>query len=414
VRGRSAVALVALISAYQESDEPGGALRAVLPLAGRTVIERQAKLAAAAGARRIIVLVERVAPELLAAVDRLRRDGLPVALARSAAEAADLVDPSDPLLLVADGFIGDESQIRRMVAAAPPALLTVPDTAVDDRFERIDAESRWAGLALIDGALLADTASMLRDWDPQSTLLRRAVQNGARMLSIRAGAGGVPPEVAIAERISDLSAVHRRIVDRAASGRGDWISQFLLSPLERAATQALMSGGATPRLLGLGATALTAAAAVAFVYHYLWAGLFLLLLATPLDGIADRLARLRLEEGVDHSWWSHLLPALAGAGLLALGLSLARTQGWGAVLLAAAIILFLLAQRFEVEDSSPPGLLFLAERKGMTWLMLPFAAAGMWLAGLLALFAYAVGSFFWAQRAVHSRPSQAAREGDQD
>jgi hypothetical protein len=163
------------------------------------------------------------------------------------------------------------------------------------------------------------------------------------------------------------------------------------------------------------AVALTALGALAFVYHILWLGLLLLLLATPLDGIADRLARLRLEHEIDQSWWLFLLPAFAGAALLALGLSLGRFQGWGAILLAVGIILFLLAQRFEVEDRSLPGLLFLAERKGMTWLILPFALLGMWLAGLFALFAYSVGSFFWAQRAVHAPPVPAeALRGDQD
>ncbi|HEX8643285.1 MAG TPA: hypothetical protein VF702_05155 [Allosphingosinicella sp.] len=410
------MALTALISAYQESDEPGGPLRAVLPLAGRTLIERQAKLAWLAGARKILVLVERVPPALAAAIDRLRRDGLPVLLARSAEEAAEQVDPADPLLLIADGFIGEESQVRRVAAASPPALLTVPDHNVDDRFERIDAESRWAGLALIDGALLVDTASMLQDWDPQSTLLRRAVQAGARMLAVRGEAVGGAAALTIAERVADLVAVHNRIVERAATGRGDWISSLLLGPAERAASRALMGGSVTPRMIGFAAMALTALGAVAFVYHYLWVGLILLLLATPLDGIADRLARLRLDQGIGHSWWCHLLPALSGAALIALGLSLARAHGWGAILLAAAILLFLLAQRFEIEDRSLRGLLFLAERKGMSWLMLPFAAAGMWLAGLLALFAYSAGSFFWAQRAVHTAamPSGPAPEDDQD
>lgn len=394
------MALTALIAAYRESDEPGGPLRAVLPLAGRTLIERQAKLAALAGARRILVLVERVPPELLAALDRLRREGLGVLLARSAEEAAEQVDPGDPLLLIADGFIGDESHLRRLAGASPPALLTVPDVRVDDRFERIDAESRWAGLALIDGALLVETASMLHDWDPQSTLLRRAVQAGARMLSVRGEAAEA--DLMVAERLADLATVHRRIVGRAASGRGDWISQYLLGPVERAATHALMGGTVTPAAIGAAAMALTALGAAAFVWHYLWIGLALLLLATPLDGIADRLARIRLEDGVGHSWWSHLLPAFAAAALLALGLSLGRIHHWGSVLLAVATLLFLLAQRFEIEGQEPRGLIFLAEAKGMTWLMLPFAIAGLWLAGLFALFGYAAGSFFWVQRAVHA------------
>ena len=102
--------------------------------------------------------------------------------------------------------------------------------------------------------------------------------------------------------------------------------------------------------------------------------------------------------------------SLMGAALLALGASLGRSYGWGAVLLAAATLLFMLAGRFEVEGRKPRGLVFLAERKGMTWLMLPFALAGLWLAGLFALFAYSVASFFWTQRAIHAAPPAA----DQD
>jgi hypothetical protein len=51
----------------------------------------------------------------------------------------------------------------------------------------------------------------------------------------------------------------------------------------------------------------------------------------------------------------------------------------------------------------------------MTWLILPFALIGMWLAGLFALFAYAAGSFFWAQRAVHTaQPPPEVHGDDQD
>jgi hypothetical protein len=39
----------------------------------------------------------------------------------------------------------------------------------------------------------------------------------------------------------------------------------------------------------------------------------------------------------------------------------------------------------------------------MAWLLLPFAVMGSWITGLGALAAYAVGSFFWAQRQIHRR-----------
>jgi hypothetical protein len=79
-------------------------------------------------------------------------------------------------------------------------------------------------------------------------------------------------------------------------------------------------------------------------------------------------------------------------------------QRWGCVALAATTIAFLVALRNEAEGHEVPAGHWLAERKGMAWLLLPFAAGGLWGTGLTALAAYAAGSFFWAQRHVH-RPA---------
>ena len=386
------VALSALIAAYHESAEPGS-LRATLPLAGRTVIERQVRLAAAAGASPIIVLVERMPGALTAALERLRRDRLPVRLARSVEEAAEAVDPGDRLLLIADGAVADQSQLTRLARADAAAVLTVPDSGFDEPYERIDAGSRWAGLAAFDGLMLRDTASMLRDWDLQSTLLRRALQAGARHLA----ADG---PVAILDAVADLDGLERQILASASEARGGWASR-LLAPLERAATYALMTGAIGPSAVGSAAALLTASGAAALAYHWFWTGLILLLIATPLEGIAARLARLRMQDDVGRSWWSHLLPVLAGAAMVGLAYALVPAHGWGMVLLAFTTLAFLIALGIETEGRKVRGSLFLAEAKGMVWLLLPFGIFDLWNAGLATLFAYAAGSFFWAQRQVH-------------
>ena len=72
-----------------------------------------------------------------------------------------------------------------------------------------------------------------------------------------------------------------------------------------------MPTAVTPTALGLAATLLTALAGLAFAWHWLGLGLAFLLLATPLDGIAERLASLRLQGSEGPSWWSVLLPVLA-------------------------------------------------------------------------------------------------------
>jgi hypothetical protein len=138
-----------------------------------------------------------------------------------------------------------------------------------------------------------------------------------------------------------------------------------------------------------------------FATGWLLIGGLMLLLATPLDGIAERLAALRLEPGVRGSWPARALPYLAGTALAALSYRLSDERGWGCLPLAAAIIAFLWALSREVGRRRMPERLFFAERKGMTWAMVPFALTGAWVTGLIALAAYAGGSFFWAQNQVH-------------
>ena len=387
------MALAALIAAYHESGEPGH-LRATLPLAGRTVIERQVRLAAAVGAAPIILFVERLPAALTAAIERLRRDRLPVEIVRSPEEAAEAVDAYDRILLVADGAVVGRSQLARLAEAEGAAVLTVPDASHGELYERIDAGSRWAGAAAIDGALLRETAGMLRDWDLQSTLLRRTLQAGARHFAAEGA-------VAILDRDEDLDALERRIVSDADDRQSGWADRAL-APLERAGTTFLMGSRISPQLIGFIAALLTGLAAASFYVHWYWIGLAKLLVATPLEGIAHRLARLRMQEGVRQSWWAYLIPLFSGAAMVFLSYGLAATQGWGMVLLAFTTLAFLAALAVETEGRRVRAALFLAERKGMIWLMLPFAAFGLWHAGLAVLFAYAAASFFWAQREAHA------------
>jgi hypothetical protein len=398
-----------LIAAYHEADEPGGGLRATLPLAGRTVLERQARLAGAAGADPIVVAVERISPELTAAIDRLRGQGLKVVVARTAQEAAEAVHPGDRLLVMADGLVAAETHISRLVSLGGHSLLTVPDVRVDDRFERIDAHSRWAGLALIDGALLQETAGLLRDWDLQSTLLRRAVQSGARQLAVR----GEPADdqLIVAERADDLDEIEARMFESALAGRSDWVSAYLLAPLETLAVRALMPRPVSAPALRLAAFLMTILGGLSFLSLWLWLGMLLVLLSTILEGVAERLAAVRLQDEEEGSWWSYVLPAVAAGALAALAAGLAPVRGWGCLSLAGATIAFCVALRVEAGARPPiPGRRWLAEHKGLAWLLLPFAVTSLWGTGLTLLAVYAGASFFWAQHHAH----EAAPAVDQD
>jgi hypothetical protein len=395
------VTLAALIAAYHEAEAPGGGLRATLPLAGRTLLERQVQLAAQAGASLVVIAVERVPPALLGAIDRLKAQGLPIAVARTAVEAAEAVHTGDRLLLIGDGLVPTQTHINRLLVHGAHSVLTVPDARVDDRFERIDSESRWAGLALFDGEMLKRTAAMLGDWDLQSTLLRRALQGGARHLSVRGEP--IDDQLTVAERPEDLDLLQQRIFESASIHRPDWVSRYLLAPVEQAATRYLLPTAASASMLGLGEMALTALGALAFFEDWLWVGLPLMLLATLVGGTGERLALLRMQDAEEPGWWEALLPFLSAAALAGLALSLTESRGWGCLALAATVLAFMTALKIETEGREVPGNVWLAERKGLAWLLLPFGAMGLWATGLAALATYAAGSFFWAQRDAHRR-----------
>lgn len=392
--------MAALICAYHEAEGPQGGLRALLPLAGRTLLDRQVRQAAAAGASLLIVLVERVPPELLAVIDQLRRQRLNLIVARTPEEAAAAVDPFDRLLLIGDGFLAGQDTFTHAAGTGGNLLLTVPDKGFDERYERIDAETRWAGLAVMSGAALRETAAMLRDWDLQSTMLRRAVQNNAAREP-------APPGAAIVAAADELSGAESRLLADAEQQASGWAERFVFGPLEARATPRLAASGLSGGRLGAVAAGIASLAAVLAFADLRWGALLLLLLAVPLRRLGRRLGRLRLDVVESWGWAEHILPLAAGAALIGLGLGLGREAGWGASLMAVMVLAFVFAQRVELSDSRPPAAFWMAEPGGMALLMLPFAALGQWLVGLCLLFVYAAGSFFWAQRAVHGSAGKA-------
>ena len=393
--------IAALLSATREAREPGVPLRATFWLAGRTLIERQARLAAAAGAKRVIIMVETVPGELAAAIERLRREGIDVATARNAREAAAALPGGGRMIMMADGFVGARTHLERLTATDRPALLTVADRGFDERYERIDGDTRWAGIALVDAELLRDAALMPAEWDVLSTLLRRALQTGVTPLAIASEREAA--ELAIVERREDFAELQRRMLSSIAWASPNWVSRYLLAPIELLATRAIMTRDVTPTMIGAAAVALTALSVVAFALDWRWLGLVPLILAMPLEGIALRLARLRLKRIGEHAWWRVLLPVLEGAALLTLAYRLVASDGWGILLAAVVAILFLVALRREIGSREVRGAVFLADRHSLLLVMLVFALVGQWGAGVAVLLGYAAASFFWAQDQAHRR-----------
>lgn len=392
------MALGALIGAYQEDD--AGGLRALLPLAGRTLIEYQARCLAAAGAAPLVVLVERVPVALNDAFERLRAEGIAVVPVSEGNEAASRFEAGSELLLLGDGVAPDMGDLEQLVGEDGNAILTVPDDEAHAEFERIDGLQRWAGVARVDSSMLGATAAMLGDWDLQSTLLRRVIQSGARFIPSSSG-DGRGPFLAVSSEAA--AGYERRLLVASRTAREDAVSRYLLPVVEELATEKLMETGVRPAWLVQLALLMTVAAAFCFTRGWHWGALALLLASTPLDLVAQRLALLRLQPLSTSMLSRRLLWPAAGVALLALGWFESRHgSGWGAMMAALAGAAFAEAGRVERQGGNVPAGHWLFSRRTAIWTSVPFAIGGWWslFLGLLAL--YAAASFFVAQHWRHS------------
>jgi hypothetical protein len=389
--GRDFLALGALIGAYQE-DESGG-LAALLPLAGRTLVEYQARCAAAAGATPIVVLVERIPLALNQAFERLRADGITVTPVSDGAEAASRFEAGELILMIGDGVAPPVGLLAGVSDDEEPLVLTVPDDEPHERFERINSTARWGGVALVEARTLGATAAMLGDWDLPSTLLRRMLQDGARLVPI-----APESEPLLASNAGQLQGFERSLITSSRIERRDIASRYLLAPIEDFATERLIETNLKPQWLMIAALVLTLGAAFAFTRGWLWAGLAALILSTPLDLIAKRLGILRLKPLPSKSLTRSLLWPSAGLAVLALGLWQSNHGGgWGALLAAGTAVLFAQAYRLEMAPTPEARQLWTFSRRNAILASIPFAAFGGWTVLLVVLLAYAALSFFFVQ-----------------
>jgi hypothetical protein len=348
------VILAALIIAEDEGFAGQGVATDVMML-GMPLIEMQARQAHAAGASHIVVATKQVPAALVAAMDRLRGAGINVVLARTAKEAADSIHPEETVLLMAPGCIADNALVRRLATVEVNVVAVTPLKAMAASREMIDAQHDWAGIARIDGNLIRQTATMLGDWALSSTLVRLALQSGAKLLNVEVeGAGGV--QTVITQ--GDANIAVQRLVGQSVPGGGPGIlgrpSYGVGGAIGR------MAATASIRPLWSALLPLTLLAISAGMAGFGWFRTGLVMFAVlPVFGVA---ARSMIDAALSQSRFLSLFESArpwVGRAILA-GSAIAMSNrgfGWGSIVLAAWLIWMLwedrqAARKWQGDESS--------------------------------------------------------------
>ncbi|TPG43360.1 hypothetical protein EAH79_06175 [Sphingomonas koreensis] len=392
--------IAGLLFANDDADDRPEMLAATLPFAGATLIEFQARLLIAAGAAQIIVAVTRTTPELIGAINRIARRGVPVDVARTAGEALEKTHPLATIVMLADGLITTESIVEQMATGEGDALLVANEEGALPGFERVGAGTLWAGIARIGPRRLADAARLPDEYDLQSTLLRVVAQGDAARVSL---AGGDLRGGHGIERDSRRLAARGRSALGARLARGKaWFDRWLLAPLARLVLPPLLDRSipsawlsASGAVLGLGGLAM-------LFLRWPRTGLALAVAAVLVLGLARALCWLQNEER--HArWLDKGAVALAGAATLLLGWTLSRDSGTATGLFAAVtlVIVVALAERAASDRirapwwGTPPAFLLV---------LAVITIAGEPLAGLIAAAAYAAAGLGSAIERLRDKP----------
>ena len=388
----------AMLTAILFASPPPPGSASALTVGGMTVLDRQIRLVRQAGAGRVCV------------VGGAGPDGV-----ADAAALALLIGGTGDVLMLDPGVILDERIVRAVVAATAPTIATWP---AGRGTERIDTATTAAGIALYPAELVRATAAGLGDWDLAATLLRTALAAGAARVDLAAvplyDAGrerDVPLVWALPDEADSAAEATTALLAGGWAVRPGWPARFVYPPVEEALVRLLLPLS-IPADAVTGATlALALGAGAAFAAGWLWTGLTAALLCGPLAGVAALLARTRVEATrlgragavvavADYGWYA------------ALGAHFAATGHEGAWPITALVAGFALAtseqgafvRRLSGRPLTAAGAvernlaLFGAGRDTRLWALLPFAAAGLWYAGVAVLAAYTAATFFAVQR----------------
>ena len=230
----------ALILAQTDGESGATTQPLLLTLGGQTLLERMVDQAIRLGCQHVIICAGPLPSALMGAVDRLKARGVDLSLARTPREAADLLHPEEQVLLFGAARILPDDEMSGVAALTQPTLFTLPEIWGRDRYERIDAQHNWAGIAVLPAAMIRDTVAMLGNWAFGPTLLRRAVQLGAirRPMTILSEADGDAIAPVVRE---DLAGAALAII-RTAEVQTDGVLEhrLMLPPLRRLASRLVL------------------------------------------------------------------------------------------------------------------------------------------------------------------------------
>ena len=392
---------LALLSALADPPGPGGASAGERPafrrFAGKSVLAHQIDCAAHLGCERVLCLAAALGPDLGAAKAHAERAGLRFDIVESIPRLQARVTADDEVILIEDGILPDRAALIAGLSERPAVLAFPQDPALELGFERLDATRAWSGALRTRGDSVARLADLPPDCDPGSSLLRIALQAGARVIEL--------------DPAPLVEGTWQRRVERRTSRATEWrwvMRQVRPAPFAapgRALVERLglrwahdAAGGRWRRAPHAAALVAGSLAALAAVAASPVTGLGLLLAASCALTVAEVFDRAEALGAPPRKPG----PAMALAGLLRDGLlvwlvslQVMTVPGWLGILLPLVLVGLL---RLGEATAAPRARALFGDRILFLAALMPLAYLGWSTIAVAALLLLASGSLLWSAR----------------
>ena len=144
-------------------------------LAGGSLVEYQIKTLCRVGIKRFLVEVENVDGAMLALADRFRQQNVFVDFVRTGADIQHYLKLDDRIWVQSGQLYVQPDFVETLSKSTDNFVATVDGRDENSLFERIDLNTRWAGISIVGASTIAMLKDLPQDWSIISSLLRQAV-----------------------------------------------------------------------------------------------------------------------------------------------------------------------------------------------------------------------------------------------
>lgn len=199
-------------------------------LAGGSLIEYQITTLARAGIHRFLIAVENIDGVLIGLAERCRARKLTVDFVRTGLDIQRYIDVNDRIW-VQSGLLYVQLGLVETLLKLPENFIATIDGRDENRaFERIDINTRWAGVSVVGSDVIAMLRDLPDDWSIISSLLRQALLAKVpfRPLSQQHVNNGT---LTILTGAQDFSELNHQILRRRVASRSGFVEARLFGPV---------------------------------------------------------------------------------------------------------------------------------------------------------------------------------------